>query len=354
VRAFVIGGAGLVGRAVNRRLLAGGWRVDVVGRDRQHLPGDLAAAGVRFITADREDAPMLTAAFAGGADLLVDCVCFTQAHARDLLPLAAHASSTVMISSKAVYVDANGHHSNSKQPPRFDAPISETQPTLAPGDLPYNSRLGYGRNKVAAERLLLDSGLPVSVLRASKIHGDGARPAREWIFVKRVLDRRPVLLLAHGGAGVDHPSAAANIAALVETVASKPGARILNAADPDAPNARDIARIVARQLGHQWSEVALGDDVDPALGWHPWDRRYPVVLDTTAAVQLGYQPVGNYQTTVGSAIDWLVRVTEQNGPARLPERYDEGYFAHRFEYDAEDRYLHNHPGIDHAPSVQRR
>jgi Helix-turn-helix domain len=29
--------------------------------------------------------------------------------------------------------------------------------------MPYNSRLGYGRNKIAAERVLLDSGLPVSV-----------------------------------------------------------------------------------------------------------------------------------------------------------------------------------------------
>jgi len=350
VRAFVIGGAGLVGRAVSRRLVAGGWRVDVVGRDRQHLPDDLAAAGVRFLTADREDAPVLTAAFAGGADLLVDCVCFTQKQARALLPLAAHASSTVMISSKAVYVDADGHHSNSAQPPRFDAPISESQPTLAPGDLPHNSPLGYGRNKVAAERVLLDSGLPVSVLRASKIHGEGARPAREWIFVKRVLDRRHIVLLAHGGAGVDHPSAAANIAALVETVASKPGARILNAADPDAPSARDIARVVAGHLGHQWSEVVLGDEVDPVLGWHPWDRRYPIILDTTAAVQLGYQPTGDYQTTVASAIDWLVGVAEQNGAARLPERYDEGYFAHRFDYDAENRYLRSHPGIDPAPS----
>ena len=349
----MIGGAGVVGRAVSRRLLASGWQVDVIGRDRHHLPGDLTAAGARFITADREDAPVLTAAFGAGADLLVDCLCFTQAHAQALLPLAAHASSTVMISSKAVYVDADGHHSNSSQPPCFDAPISESQPTLPPGDLPYDSPLGYGRNKVAAERVLLDSGLPVSVLRASKIHGDGARPAREWIYVKRALDRRPVVMLAHGGAGVDHPSAAVNIAALVQTVAGKPGARVLNAADPDAPCGLDIARVVAGHLGHQWSEVALDDDVDPALGWHPWDRRYPVILDTTASIRLGYQPVGDYQSTAGSVIAWLVRVAEQNGPARLPEQFDDGYLANRFDYDAEDHYLRSHPGLGPASSVCR-
>ena len=67
-----------------------------------------------------------------------------------------------MISSKAVYVDAAGNHSNSDDPPRYDGPIRETQPTLAPLDIDYRSREGYGANKVAAEHVLLDSGLPVS------------------------------------------------------------------------------------------------------------------------------------------------------------------------------------------------
>jgi hypothetical protein len=120
VRAFIIGGTGLVGRATTRRLLAAGWDVDVVARSASNLPPDLAAAGVRVSSADRADGAALVAAFGDGADLLVDGVCFTAAHARDLLPLAAHAASTVMISSKAVYVDAAGRHSNSDDPPRAD------------------------------------------------------------------------------------------------------------------------------------------------------------------------------------------------------------------------------------------
>lgn len=105
-------------------------------------------------------------------------MCFTAADARSLLPLAGNATSTVMISSKAVYVDAAGRHSNSAEPPHFEAPIHETQPTLAPGSTPFDSREGCGPNKVAAEKVLLDSGLPVTVLRPSKIHGEAARPPR--------------------------------------------------------------------------------------------------------------------------------------------------------------------------------
>src|SRR6185503_12258049 len=114
--------------------------------------------------------------------------------------------STVMISSKAVYRDEHGNHSNSDTPPSFGGPVTEEQATVPPGDMDYDSREGYGANKVAAEGVLLDSGAPVTVVRPSKVHGIGAKPPREWFFVKRALDRRP-LLLAHRGNGVDHPTA---------------------------------------------------------------------------------------------------------------------------------------------------
>lgn len=339
MRAFVIGGSGLVGRATSRRLVSAGWDVDVVGRDATHLPADIVRSGVRFFAADRVDVAAVTAAFGAGADLLVDCVCYTALHATDLLALAGNAGSTVMISSKAVYVDAVGRHSNSDEPPRHDGPIHESQPTLAPGDMDFNSPEGYGRNKVAAENVLLDSGLPVTVLRPSKIHGQGARPARTWYFVKRVLDHRTAVLLAGGGRGVDHPSAAVNIAALIETVATSPGRRILNSADPDAPSGLEIARVVARHLDHEWEQVLLGEDADPSLGRHPWNLKYPVVLDTTAATDLGYVPVGDFATTVSAEIDWLVALTRGQGRPELPLGCTDGYFDTLFDYAQEDRYL---------------
>ena len=240
-----------------------------------------------------------------------------------------------MISSKAVYVDAFGRHSNSESAPRFDGPIGEKQPTMAPGDGDYNSREGYGANKVAAENVLLDSGEPVTVLRPSKIHGVGAQTPREWVFVKRVLDRRPAVFLARRGAGVDHPTAAANIAALIEVVAAKPGRRVLNSADPDAPSALEISRTIARQLNHDWEEVLLGDDDDQALGRHPWDAPYPIVLDMTAAGELGYTPVGDYAATVADEVEWLVSAARGGEIPGL----DDDYFGPLLDYAAEDRYL---------------
>jgi nucleoside-diphosphate-sugar epimerase len=328
--ALVVGGTGLVGRAIARRLLTDGWAVTVTGRERGHLPADLAEA--RFVAAGRDDAAALSAAAGDGADLLVDCICYTARDADMLLPLARHAGSTVMISSKAVYVDDEGRHSNSPAPPHFAGPVTEEQPTMAPTTtIDHRSREGYGANKVAAEQVLLDSGLPVTVLRPSKIHGDGASNPREWYFVKRALDRRPVVVMAAHGAGVDHPTAAVNIAALVATVADRPGRRILNAADPDAPDGRAIARTISGVVGHEWREVPLGDDAPPELGRHPWHKVPPFVLDTHAALALEYRPVGNYATTVAPTVRALV--------AAPPEALDERRSARWFDYAAEDAWL---------------
>jgi nucleoside-diphosphate-sugar epimerase len=338
-RALVLGGTGLVGRAIALRLARGGWRVDVTGRDSANTPNELTAADVSFVRADSRDASDVAVAFGAGADLLVDCVCYTAEDARRLLPFARNATATVMISSKAVYVDGAGNHSNSEVPPRFAGPIRETQPTVAPNDTDYNSREGYGANKVAAEQVLLDSGLPVSVLRPSKIHGRGAARPREWVFVKRVLDGRPAVFLANRGAGVDHTTAAANIAALVEVLATNPGARVLNIADPDAPTGLEIARTIARLLDHEWQEVLLDGDPVGNVGLYPWNARHAIVLDMSAALALGYSPIGGYAATVADEVEWLVTAATGGADAAKLPRDDDPFFTPLFAYAAEDRLL---------------
>ena len=341
---MIIGGTGAIGSAVARRLLAAGWEVDLIGRDPAHLPQELTGAGAGFAAVDRNDSAGLLAVLGAGADLLVDCVCYTAAQAAAVLPLVSSVTSAVMLSSKAVYVDASGRHANSDVPPCFESPIGEGQPTMRPNGAPYNSREGYGSNKVAAEEVLLDSGYPVTVLRPSKVHGAWSRQPREWVFVKRILNERPVVVLAQRGAGVDHPSAAANVAALVECVAARPGRRILNSADPDAPSALEISRVIAAHLGHTWEEVLLEDAVTEGLvGRTPWHAVPPIILDTSAAAALGYQPAGDYATTVAEEIDWLVAATRDRAAAWAVPADDDPYFAALLDYTAEDRYLATQP-----------
>lgn len=332
-RAVILGGTGLIGRAAAERLARAGWSVDVTGRNREHLPAELADLGVQFKAVDRHDDESLATLLGSGTDLLVDALAYTAADAGQLLPFLGDVGTTVMISSKAVYVDADGRHVNSAEGPSFDGPIAEEHPTLAPGTMPHDSPEGYGPNKVAAENVLLDAGANTTVIRASKVHGAGAARPREWVFVRRVLDRRPAVLLAGAGTGTDHTTAAVNTAALVQCIAeAPPGTRILNSADPDAPTGLDIARAVAAHFGHDWREVLLADDAPAGLGDHPWDARPGIVLDTSAAVALGYSPVGSFAQTIGPALDWIA--------AQPRGRFDaDPSFEGFFDYAAEDRFL---------------
>lgn len=351
-RAVILGGTGAIGFASARRLLRAGWTVEVTGRDPSHLPPELAAAGVGFTAADRDDASSLGPVVGAGVELLVDCACRTAAHAQDLVALLGSVGCAVMISTKAVYVDAEGRHINSAAPPRFDGPIHESQPTVRPNGQPPGTREGYGANKVAAEEVLLDSGHAVTVLRPSKVHGAWSRCPREWMFVKRVLDRRPQVVLAGRGAGGDHPSAATNIAALIEAVAARPARQVLNIADPDAPPVLEIARVIAAHLGHHWREILLDDPPDVDAGHTPWNLNPPIVLDVGAALQAGYEPVGTYAETVVEEIDWLVREHRRDRLDRLDlldrrdrrdrsgwplPAPDDPFFAPLLDYEAEDR-----------------
>ena len=337
-RAVILAGTGAIGLAAARQLTGAGYDVIVTGRDPTRVPPSLTATGARFVPGDRHDPATLPAVLAAGADLVVDCACYTAAHARSLLTYLGGVTSTVMISSKAVYVDADGRHSNSAVSPHFDAPITEEQPTLRPNGANYDSPEGYGAHKVAAEEVLLASDHPVTVLRPSKVHGSGSRQPREWYFVKRALDHRPAVLLARRGAGADHPSAALNIAALIQRVADRPGRRVLNVADPDCPDGRTIASIVADQMGHTWEEILLDDDAPAGLGHHPWDRVPRVELDTAAAVRLGYTPAGDYATTVRDEIQWLVDVATGAHPGIVLDRWSPG----PRDYALEDDYRRRH------------
>jgi nucleoside-diphosphate-sugar epimerase len=333
-----------VGAAAALRLAADGWEVTASGRSADRFPQELGEAGIRFARSDRYAPEDLRELLHRGADAVIDCVGYTAAHARMLLPFRQGIGSLVFISSKAVYVDGQGRHTNSDEPPDFGGPVTEEQPTMAPSDIDYNSREGYGANKVAAENVLLDSGMAVSVLRPSRVHGAGASRPREWAFVRRALDGRRHLLLARGGRGANHPTAAVNLAALAAFCAARPGVRILNSADPDAPDCLAISKIIAAHLAHAWTEILLDESAPGDLGDHPWNTLPPFTLDTSAARRLGFVPVGSYAETVKAEVDWLVRAARSGDPAGTLPSPDDPYFLAFFDYAREDAWLAQRPG----------
>ncbi|MGO4536492.1 NAD-dependent epimerase/dehydratase family protein [Leifsonia sp. 2MCAF36] len=304
-RAVILGGTGAMGGATAQRLARNGWIVDVTGRTSERMPVELVNSGVRFHAVDRSDARALSQLLGDGADLLVDLVAYTGSHVEEALPLYRDSGSVVVASSRAVYRDEQGRHINGDEAPRFPVPIPETNPMLPPapaGTNPY-SREGYAPCKVAVEQAARDSGLPVTVIRPSKVHGRWARNARTTAIVERMLAGADTIELTRRGESVDHLTAAANVAALIEAVADAPEARILNIADPDPLSAREIVEAIGAAIGWQGRILGLDDGVPG--GEHPWNAPHPIVLDTRAATEVGYRPLAPGRALLAEEARWV-------------------------------------------------
>jgi nucleoside-diphosphate-sugar epimerase len=327
----VLGVGGQIGTAVARAMLAAGWRVRGLHRADLPLPDDLR--GVATHVGDRNDDASVAAVLADGADGVVDTVAYRAAHGRQLLAHAAGIGALAVISSIAVYSDEHGNSVNYGAP-ALPVPVPEDHP-LVPAD-----DTTYGGGKVALERTLLDANrLPVSLLRPAAVCGPHSRHLREWWFVKRVLDGRPVVALRSGGTSRFHPSSTANLAALALHALGLPTSQALNAADPDCPTVHEIGEQVAAATGHRWRIVDLPDGTEPGpVGDTPWTAPHDLVLDTSRATALGYRPVTTYHDALPALVA-AARAEVGDGDWRRVYTALAAYPGDLFDYAAEDELL---------------
>ena len=274
--AFLLGGTGQIGQATAEHLLDGGWTVTVAHRGSRSLPLALVERGAKSVVMDREKPGELAHALSAGSDVLIDCVAYDAEHARQLLEVQGDLGSMIVISSSSVYRDAAGRTLDEAAEtgfPELPCPIPESHMTVDPGPETYSTR------KVALELELLDETVtPLTILRPAAISGSGSTHAREWWFVKRILDRRPFIPLAYGGRSRFHTTSVTNIAALVNLVVRLPGQRVLNIADPSASSVSEIADQITHHLNFSGQTIKLqnGDTYPPVVGRTPWSVPRPV------------------------------------------------------------------------------
>ncbi|WP_345593197.1 NAD-dependent epimerase/dehydratase family protein [Streptomyces marokkonensis] len=337
-RAVVLGATGQIGRVAVGALARDGWEVTALSRGGGRDAG--WPQEVRVARADREDDAALSAAVGDGCDVLVDMVAFGEGHARQLVSLAGRVGSAVVISSVSVYEDDKGRNFDTQAGPggfpEYPVPVTEQQRTVRPGDTSYSTR------KAALERELLAAGdrLPVTLLRAGAIHGPYCRTPRELYFVKRNLDGRRRRVLAYGGASRFHPASVHNIAELIRLAAPRPGTRVLNAVDPEAPTVAQIAAAVDTVMGVETEDVLLdGPPAAGGVGDTPWTVPVPVVCDMTEARrQLDYRPVVRYAETLPETVTFLEeRLAGRDWREAYPKMFQA--YGDLFDYAAEDTWL---------------
>ncbi|MEU3327680.1 NAD-dependent epimerase/dehydratase family protein [Streptomyces albus] len=344
-RALVLGATGQMGRPSVAALAEDGWEVTAASRGGGR--DDRWPQEVRTVAVDRDEPGALEETVGDGVDLLLDVTAMTAQHARQIAGLAGRIGSAVVLSSAAVYEDEKGRSfATQDRPdgwPRYPVPVPETYGTMDPGET-------YGARKVLIERELTALGdrLPVTMLRAGAVHGPYCRTPREAWLVKRWLDGRRVRVLAHGGRSRFHPVHVDNVAELVRLAARRPGSRVLNAADPEAPTVERIARLHDEVLGWECETVLLEGPPPaeaPMVGSTPWSLPHSLVLDMSAAErELGYRPVTTYEQSLPATLEWLAgELRGRDWREALPKMaaaYDP--MGDLFDYAAEDRWLAAH------------
>ncbi|MFD4958855.1 NAD-dependent epimerase/dehydratase family protein [Microbacterium sp. NPDC058389] len=182
-KVLFLGGAGMIGTAAGKELVASGAELTIVTRNEPARP---PARGVRSLRADVRDAASLDAALGGEEfDAVVNWVGFSAADVSgDIARFAGRTGQYVFISTCSVY----------SRPAAL--PLTESSPRRAP-------KFGYPQGKIAAEVALeqgfRDRGLPLTIVRPMHTYDDTTMifPA-SWTTVERMRQGLPVVVHGDG------------------------------------------------------------------------------------------------------------------------------------------------------------
>nr|WP_248313548.1 reductase [Bosea sp. F3-2] len=298
--------------------------MQVVSRGATAVPD-----GCWHIEADARDADGLHAIVGTDTDLLLSCVAFDALDAGCLVHAGRSAGRIVAISSASVYCDNQARTLDEAARggfPSFSVPLTEQSPTIPPGPETYSTR------KRAMEALLLGkSACPVTILRPCAIHGPESKHAREWWFVKRLLDGRAVIPLAYEGRSRFQTTSVAAIADAVVKAVAGDLPEIANVSDADSPSVVEIGRAIMAIMGVKAELVGLSDDPDfpPSHGLTPWSVSQPMIVRGAAT------SATRYAEAAAPAVHWLVEcVTSANWTQILPQLA--AYKNAHFDYEKED------------------
>jgi UDP-glucose 4-epimerase len=322
--AWVTGARGFLGRHVARHLNGEGWRV--IGIGYGEWTGDEAKTwGIAEWRRADVDLPALRelAAVAGPPDVIFHAAgsasvgfsleypfadfqrtVTTTAAVLEVMRTAAPAALLIYPSSAAVYGIAR------------EGPIPESSP-IAPVS-------PYGLHKAMAEELCMTHskhfGLRCAIVRFFSVYGPGLRKQLLWDLAQKI-EASPAAIELHGTGDETrdflHGDDAARIGSLVARSAGNEPL-IINGGSGDVVSVRDIANLVAIELGEKRELHFSGKG---RAGDPPHYR-----ADTRRLARLGFVPRWTLQAGVRDYVAWLRKADSgsQRTIRTAPNRHDSG------------------------------
>jgi nucleoside-diphosphate-sugar epimerase len=330
-KALVFGATGQLGSAAIEHLLQSRWQVTAVTQARpEHL-----ATTVERIVAGGQSRAQIIKNLGQTFDAVFEPTAYSDADANDLLAARSLYGAIVVVSSCSVYADDKGRSLDEASItgfPEFAAPMTEDTATVPPSSETYSTR------KVAMENIFRSSKVPTTILRPCAIYGRNSTHPREWWLIKRALDRRKKIPIAHSGKSIFHTSSASGIASLSEICMRSPAPRILNVADPTALTVTQIAKTLQEATDLLINLYPFDGGPAGHIGSSPWSTPRPFEIDCSAAKALGWDGGEEYAVAVKGLTNWLLSFRDN------PNWIDQfkgfaNYKDDPFDYPAEDGFI---------------
>lgn len=216
------------------------------------------------------------------------------------------------------------------QPPGLPVPTREDADLASEADDGKSYRIGR------TEQLLFDKHPTATHFRYPYVYGPRQLAPREWCVIRRILDRRPFLILPDDGLSLITFGYVDNLAHAMLLAVDQPEqsmGEVFNCGDDEKLTIRQVAEIITDELAYDWELLSMpASFAIPARPLMMSSRTTHRVLDTTKLRRLlGYQDVVPARQAVRLATRWLIDHRPALGG------YEETALQDPFDYAAEDR-----------------
>jgi len=326
VHVLVIGGTGPTGVPLVQGLLDRGHRVTILHRgthERAETP-----EAVEHVHADPFDEGALRGALSGTH---YDVTYAMYGRLRVIAGvLRAHTDRVISVGGVPAY--RGWMNAWLYDPPGLPVPVAEDAPTV---DVPEDDEKGY--RIVRTEQAVFAAFPDATHFRYPYVYGPYQLTPREWVVVRRVLDRRERIIVADDGLTLHHHGYTENIAHALLLALEQPDAaagKIFNIADEEVLSVRQVVEIVAAALGHSFEIVSMPYDLAvPARPMLAQPLPTHRVLDLTRVrTDLGYRDRVPAREALARTARWLA-ANPIHGSA------EEHTLTDPFDYAAEDRLI---------------
>jgi len=216
-------------------------------------------------------------------------------------------------------------------PPGLPVPTAEVAPKAM-----TEAEDGKGYRVYRTEEVVFHYHPTATHFRYPQIYGAYQITPREWPIVRRILDKRPFIILPDDGLTLNNSGAAANMAHALLLAVDQPqvaSGQVYNCGDEHVLTLKQVVQLCAQALDHEWEIISmpyeLAVSARPLIS-QPWTTHRVFDLSKIKS-ELGYRDVVAPIEGVKQAAVWLRQHPLERGGK------SERMLQDPFDYAAEDR-----------------